>query len=282
MEQNIVKVMASFDSCESFVREFCRKNPFSDPGLADEEKICHQLLKAIQEKEKHAVLGIFKDRKIVGLFTFLVLKEEKYLEMLDGLSDNMSAYRRMFAYLKEHFAGYHADLVFNPNNRMLFDSLKEIHAEFETEQKTMVYNGTFFDIDTTGVQLLKEPYISAYQKMHNTDLYWTAEKVLEAKDRFRTFIIAENGDLAGYLDVTSCFEENEPFDFLVKEQYRRKGYGRKLLAKALDMNRPKGMMLHVDVDNEPAIRLYESLGFAKAENQNSLVAHLKEFLQQDD
>ena len=51
------------------------------------------------------------------------------------------------------------------------------------------------------------------------------------------------------------------------------GYGRKLLAKALDMNRPNGMMLLVDVDNEPAIRLYASMGFAKAQGQNNLTAH---------
>ena len=39
------------------------------------------------------------------------------------------------------------------------------------------------------------------------------------------------------------------------------GYGRKLLAKA--ENGQKGMMLLVDVDNEPAIRLYQRAGFVK-------------------
>ena len=75
------------------------------------------------------------------------------------------------------------------------------------------------------------------------------------------------------MDVTYCFEENEPFDLLVLEKYRRKGYGRKMLAKALEMNHPKQMMLLVDVDNMPAIRLYESMGFETADGQNSLTAH---------
>ena len=33
------------------------------------------------------------------------------------------------------------------------------------------------------------------------------------------------------------------------------------------------MMLLVDVDNYPAICLYESLGFAKVQGQNNLTAH---------
>lgn len=35
------------------------------------------------------------------------------------------------------------------------------------------------------------------------------------------------------------------------------------------------MMLLVDVDNDPAISLYESMGFIKAKNQNNLTAHWK-------
>ena len=33
------------------------------------------------------------------------------------------------------------------------------------------------------------------------------------------------------------------------------------------------MMLLVDADNVPAIRLYESMGFAKVQGQNNLTAH---------
>ncbi|MBD5460380.1 MAG: GNAT family N-acetyltransferase [Lachnospiraceae bacterium] len=81
--------------------------------------------------------------------------------------------------------------------------------------------------------------------------------------------------MVGYLDVTCCHEENEPYDLWVREEYRRKGYGRKLLAKALEMNKPKGMMLLVEIHNEAAIHLYESMGFEKMDNQNSVAAHLQ-------
>ena len=82
----------------------------------------------------------------------------------------------------------------------------------------------------------------------------------------------ESGKMMGYI-LFNEFDENEPFDLFVLEEYRRKGYGRKLLAKALEMNQPNGMMLLVDADNEPAIRLYEFVGFAKVQGQNNLTAH---------
>ena len=94
-----------------------------------------------------------------------------------------------------------------------------------------------------------------------------------APERFRSFVALEGGEVVGYLDVTICFEENEPYDLLVKEEHRGRGFGRKLMYRALQMNEPKDMMLMVDVDNLPAIRLYESLGFIKAEGKNLITAH---------
>ena len=84
-------------------------------------------------------------------------------------------------------------------------------------------------------------------------MYWTGEKVVQAQDRFRTFLAIHDGKVVGYMDVTYIFKENEPFDLFVLEEYRRMGYGRKLLAKALERNAPNRMMLLVDIDNDPAI-----------------------------
>ena len=79
---------------------------------------------------------------------------------------------------------------------------------------------------------------------------------------FIAAIILTIGLTRFYFDVTKNNEENEPFDLLVKADSRRLGWGRKLLAKAIEANQPKGMMLIVDVDNAPAIALYRSMGFS--------------------
>lgn len=269
------KSVMSFDECESFVNGFRTDDIFSDPMLSNAEQIKCNLINAIEKNDSHVVISICMNRQMIGLFSFLALKDEQYLEMLVGLSRYEEAYSAMFAYLKEHFIGYSADFVFNPNNYLLCNCLKQNGAEFYEEEQRMVYNNSTLNVDTTGVELLTELYIPSYVKMHRSDMYWTSDKILAAKDRFRTLIAIENGAVVGYLDVTYCHEENEPYDLWVKEEYRRKGYGRKLLAKALEMNKPKGMMVFVEIHNEAAVHLYESMGFEKIDNQNSVAAHLR-------
>ena len=124
------------------------------------------------------------------------------------------------------------------------------------------------------IQLYSPQFRAGYAAIHSTDVYWTAEKVLAAPERFRIILAIENNQVVGYIDITHNYEENEPFDVFVKENCRRKGYARAMLAKAIELNRPKAMVLTVNVDNAPAIALYESMGFTQVKGQNSITAHL--------
>ena len=145
----------------------------------------------------------------------------------------------------------------------------------------MVLGTPVLGLDTTGVELLSEKYREPYCAIHNKDMYWTGEKVAQDQERFHTFLAIHDGKVVGYMDVTYIFKENVVVDkelhrladLFVLEEYRCMGYGRKLLAKSLEMNVPNAMMLLVDIDHDPAIHLYESMGFAKAQGQNNLTAH---------
>ncbi len=262
-----------YEECRNFAEGFDHDPCFSDPMLMDEEQVRKNLMKSIEKPERHCVIGIFRGDKLVGLFAFLVLREEKYAEMLVGLSRDREAYREMFRYLEQNFPDFHIDFVFNPRNDLLRQLLEARGAGFEPEQQKMVLGTLVLDVDTTGIELFSELYAQQYFAIHNQDMYWTGEKVAAAPEKFRTLLAVENGRVVGYLDVTHCFAENEPYDLFVLPQYRHRGYGRKLLTKAIQMNQPKGMMLLVDVDDAAAIGLYESVGFVVAENQNSLTAH---------
>lgn len=275
MKPLLIRKIKDFEECRAFVAELQGDPVFSEPMLANEEQLKSNLVKAIEKPEDYCILGIFRDGEMAGLFSFLALETERYLEMLVGLSRDADVYDAVFAYLRQHYTSWDADFVFNPNNYLLQACLQKECAEFETEQQKMVFAGPLPAVDTAGVELLSEHHKKPYFAMHSTDMYWTGEKVVAAPDRFRTLVAVENGALVGYIDVTVGFEENEPFDLLVLPEFRRRGYGRKLLAKALEMNRPKGMVLQVNVDNFAAIHLYESLGFEKAQNCNSLTVHWK-------
>ncbi len=265
----------SCEECMSFVKSFSGDPHFSDPMLTDEEQLQSNLLKAISRPEDHLVIGAYFADEMVGFFSFLILREESYAEMLVGLSRDQNVYREMFAYLMENLSSYDVDFIFNANNQILKNILNEKGASFEPEQQKMVFSGDIPSVSTDGVVPYSERYAEQYFAIHNREMYWTGERVVAATDRFRTLLAIQADKVIGYIDVTHCFAENEPFDLFVLPAYRRKGFGKKLVVKALELNRPNGMMLLADADNVAAIKLYESAGFIKANTPNSLTAHWK-------
>lgn len=269
----MIRKIKSIEECRDFAAGCLNAPGFSDPGISNEKELTDRLGNALGRPEEHLVLGVFREEQMIGLFVFLLIPEENYMEMLIGLSQEREAYQEILQHLEQHYGGFSADFVFSPANLPLKELLEECSAEFDTEQQKMVLGTPLLGVDTTGVELLSEKYAGQYCAIHNQDLYWTGERVLEAPERFRTFLAVQEGKVVGYLDVTHPYEENEPFDLYVLEEYRRMGYGRKLLAEAVERNMPKGMMLLVDVDNVPAISLYESMGFAKVQGKNNLTAH---------
>ncbi len=268
-----LKSIVSYDVCREYVETFYTDPVFSDFRFANLDQIQHNLQGAIAKGNGY---GVFRADKLIGIFGLLVIPEEKYIEMTVGLSEKAEAYEAVFQFLEEKFGGYQMDFVFNPQNYLLKDILTEKGAEFDTEQQKMVLQNRVPDIDTDGVVPFAQQYREEYIAIHNTDMYWTAEKVINAPDRFRTFLALHQDQVVGYIDVTHCFDENEPYDLIVLPEYRRRGYGRKLLAAALKANRPNAMMLLTEVDNDAAIHLYCSMGFVKAENENCLTAHWTE------
>ncbi len=178
------------------------------------------------------------------------------------------------SFLKDNYKGCKADFVYNPANHLLHNLLLAEKTEFEAEQQKMVLKRDVPCQSSHKIQLYSPKYREQYLALHSDDGYWTAEKVIDASDRFRIILALEEDTVVGYMDITHKFEENEPFDLFVKEEYRRRGYGRAILAKAIELNRPKAMMLLVDTDNTAAISLYESLGFDRFVGGNNITAHV--------
>ena len=214
-----------------FIRDVQNDPDFADPMLVTEEEVECNLYKSAA-KPDNRVWGVFRDGRIIGLFLFLVIPAERYMEMLVGLSREGEAWGELLDFLAKNYPAYQADFVFNPRNQPLKERLAARNAVFDVEHK-----------------------------------------VIGAPQRFRTLVALKDGEVVGYIDVTHCFKENEPYDLLVKEEYRRMGYGRRLLARALALNEPNDMMLLVETDNPAAIRLYESMGFIARPAENNLTVH---------
>lgn len=255
----MIEEPTSFAPYAAFVEGICRDPAFSHPPFDTLEKIEAEFNAAAENAKLHALA--VRNGDVTGLFMFMIVKDERYIEMTLGLSRETAAYEEIAGWLKARFPGFQADFVFNSKNAAIRDMLTRRSAEFFPAQKRMVLTGTPAPVDTTGIEPLSAGYEDAYIAMHNADLYWTGERIAKAQDMFDVFLAVENGTVVGYIDVTKTNEINEPFDFLVREDRRGRGWGRKLLFRAIEANRSKGMALDVDVDNFPAIALYRSMGF---------------------
>ena len=211
---------------------------------------------------------------LAAFFVFRFYSDEKMLEMCEWLSQSADASREMLDYLKARYPAWQAEFTLRPREYALAPLLSEFGATVYTEQQNMQLAHAPASIDTDGIEPLSEPYLPAYLALHENDpeAYWDGEAVSARPETFRVFLAIRDGRVVGYLDVTHCYETNNIADLYVDEAARRKGYGAKLLAKAIKQNRPHGLTLQVDLDNTAAIRLYEKMGFETIPDRNSIDA----------
>ena len=246
---------------------------FLSPMYTNEEEINHNLIKRIKHPDD-LVIAVYDDETIIGVFSIFIEKEEKYMEVLLCFSTLKKAYDEVFEYLEVNYPGYQCDIVANPNNYILIDKLKELNAKFDIQQNYMKLAKFREYKHNLKIVKYEEKYKEQYIKIHSVDRYWIAEKVINALDKFNVFLALNDDEVIGYIDVSSSFETNEPYDLLVLEKYRNKGYGKALLSEAIKANFPKQMDLTVDIDNESGKHLYEQLGFIRDSIKDSVCIHL--------
>ena len=224
----------------------CSADPdYRDPMLLTEQQLHRNLLDA-PENPNTRVLGTFENDTVTGVL----------------------------AHLKSAYPGYQADFVYNPRNRLLQAALEALDAKFDPEQQKLVLRRTVPYVPDARIVPYRPEYRAQYLALHTGARYWTGERVLAAPEIFRVLLAIEDGEAAGYIDLTHNSAENEPYDLFVRKESRRRGLGRALLSAAVQENRPNGMALLVDIDNEAAIALYESQGFDRAEGENNITAHI--------
>ena len=77
-------------------------------------------------------------------------------------------------------------------------------------------------------------------------------------------VAVENGELAGYVGSQSVMGEADMMNLAVMPDYRRRGIGEALVLRLVDELKDQkvySLTLEVRASNNPAITLYEKLGF---------------------
>ncbi len=267
----MIKEIYSFDLYEDFIKGFSGDSVFADPHFEFDNSNLYDSLK----KDNRKAYIVTEGEKVTGLFVWMILPDEKYIEMLIGLSKEESAIREMLAFIENEYKGYQLDFVINPQHNLFYNLLQSKNAKFEEEQQWMAWEKEINNQYQHQIVLLTQEYEEQYIDKHNKDTYWTAEKVIEAKDKFRVFLAIHEEKVIGYIDVTYCYDKNEPYDIWVDNEFQDKRYEQALLQAAIKMNEPKKMMVLVDVNNYDEIEMFKSVGFVPVIGTNSVYATYK-------
>ena len=225
-------------------------------------EVSEELARILAKPEPSLLVLRDEGNAVQGVFRLFAEPEEKYLEMLWGFVREPSVYEDLFGYLHTEYPGFHLDAVVTKTNRTMFEAYQAQGIHYDDEQIMMTLEKYTPKPVAAAIVRYSPEYEASYRAIHDDEgLYWTAERMLKALDRYDVFLAVENGKAVGYIEMTTGFDENEPIQLLVKPDCRGKGYGRALLQTAIEANFPKKMILDVYANNSPALNLYLSLGF---------------------
>lgn len=267
----MIKEIHSFDEYEGFISELASHRLYSDPHFTYSK---NNLYNSLNCKGEYAFVVLEKGIT-VGLFVWLILPDDRYIEMIIGFTRKEAAFTEMLAYMEKNYCRYNMDFVFNPLNTAICRPLKKRGAIFDPEQQKMILTGPTPNVSTSQVELFSEKWTKQYCDLHSTNTYWTAERILSAQDKFRVLLAIKDGQIQGYLDVQYCYDINEIYAMFIKPEAAHQGYELALLVKAIELNRPNQMMVVVDVDAKAEIELYTTAGFKRMEYQNSITAYIR-------
>ena len=92
-------------------------------------------------------------------------------------------------------------------------------------------------------------------------------------------VAVDDGDLAGYVGSQTVMDETDMMNIAVDVRYRRQGVAQALveaLAEQLKKAGSRCLTLEVRISNQPAIALYEKLGFAQVGKRPNYYRNPKE------
>lgn len=268
-KNGVWKMITEIDNLEAYtglIDRLAADPRYSDPHYVYDPQNLYSALRA----QDHKVYATSENGAVTGIFAWVILPEDRYAELIVGFSESEDAWEEMLTLIERENPGFQLDFVINPRHDVLRGILQRKGTMFEKEQKKFRLVRETAAAEAPGVDVLQPEYEEQYCAAHTKDTYWTAERILEARDRFRVLAAVEQGKLVGYLDITTGHSENEPYDLWTAPGFDR--YRKPLLAAAIRRNRPNGMMVVIDTDDAAEIALYESVGFEAIEGSESVYA----------
>ena len=110
----MIKEIYSFDLFEEFINDYSGHSIFADPHFEFDNS---NLYNSLNKNNRKAYI-VAEGEKVSGLFVWMILPDEKYIEMLIGLSKEESPIQEMLAFIENEYKGYQLDFVINPQHKV--------------------------------------------------------------------------------------------------------------------------------------------------------------------
>ena len=122
--------------------------------------------------------------------------------------------------------------------------------------------------------------VAALEKQCFSDPWSENSVASELSNPLSAWLVAMDGDvLAGYVGSQSVMGESDMMNIAVDANYRRQGIAQALVEALVAQLKEKGnhsLTLEVRISNQPAIALYEKLGFAQVGKRPNYYRNPKE------
>ena len=206
-------------------------------------------------------------------FAYLVFDEDDnliaYLGYLKIDSNNMQVcmavdpdHRRqkigtnLFLRLVSEFDSFSYQVSLDPSNEIGKAFLEKLGFEYTSTEKAMCLSKEDFSFDADAIEL----EIKADDSVEGFDNLLKISGLIEIEQERSEEPIKEEVGWLYLAREDSCFSL---FDIEVKEEYREKGYGNRILQTTIKdaFKQADKIILHVSTNNTPALKLYEKVGF---------------------
>lgn len=95
----MISEINAFEKYADFINDITGDRRFSDPHFKYDKGNLYDA----PGKKNHKIFAVLDGEEIIGLFVFMIILAEEYMEMIIGLSKREEAYEELFSFLEGQY-----------------------------------------------------------------------------------------------------------------------------------------------------------------------------------
>lgn len=200
-------------------------------------------------RDNEEILLYERDGKVAGWIHYYHLPEDHYLDTCafcvnEGMSEALAEFT---VFAREHFSGSELYLGFPKENREAVTTLETAGFECieESYNDALDFDCYMLQPENTDIVPITRDNFQLFSDIHSqhTDMYWNSERIFNAIDMWRIFVLLQKGKVAGAI-YSRIFEDkilSEIFGVDFPGGVYNSGVYRDLLISALNADKRRSV-----------------------------------------